>query len=252
MGQFVKELSLSTVDDFFGFCDQFSPALDQFAAEVRQYLRGGSDSIEAMEIADDFFVGLDDIKKFIADFKKVVEGLEAECEMVSLETLFHSLIRFGRTLSPAISVQTNAEEQPYFAVRANYSDMERLFENLIKNSHDAGAKNIQIDLCPAEDSNASPGQAWPRENEFQAPPKEGSISQPTVQILFQDNGSGIDPEAVNKIFEKGFSTKGEHRGRGLSTVLEILKHYGGKIEVVESSPEGTRFMITLPVIAVLE
>ncbi|MBE3585589.1 sensor histidine kinase [Desulfofundulus thermocisternus] len=58
-----------------------------------------------------------------------------------------------------------------------------------------------------------------------------------------NSGPGIREDLMEKIFEPGFSTKGENRGLGLAIVREIVQQHGGKIKV--SSPP-TIFTVTLP------
>lgn len=70
-----------------------------------------------------------------------------------------------------------------------------------------------------------------------------------VQITFQDDGRGIEPENVKRIFEPGFSTKKRGWGLGLAFVRRIIEEYhGGRISVVQSIPgEGTSFEVILPI-----
>jgi len=63
-----------------------------------------------------------------------------------------------------------------------------------------------------------------------------------VVLDIADNGPGIPPELREKIFEEGF---GRHMGLGLFLVREIVKGYGGTIEVMENSPKGSIFRIRL-------
>ena len=72
--------------------------------------------------------------------------------------------------------------------------------------------------------------------------------QQAVQITFQDNGRGIEPENVNRIFDPGFSTKKRGWGLGLAFVQRIVEEYhDGRISVVQSVPgEGATFEVLLP------
>ena len=72
-----------------------------------------------------------------------------------------------------------------------------------------------------------------------------------VLIEVTDEGSGIAPEDIAKIFEPFFSTKkvGEGTGLGLSTAYGIIKQTGGYIFADSELGKGTTFSIFLPVVA---
>ena len=63
-------------------------------------------------------------------------------------------------------------------------------------------------------------------------------------IVCEDTGPGISDAVFEKMYENGFSTKGEYRGTGLFTVKRIVSQYGGKIEVETEPGEGTAFTVT--------
>jgi two-component system CitB family sensor kinase len=50
-----------------------------------------------------------------------------------------------------------------------------------------------------------------------------------LQIEVKDNGPGVAPELARRIYERGFSTRGEGRGLGLSLVRQQLEALGGSI-----------------------
>ncbi|MBR5420000.1 MAG: HAMP domain-containing histidine kinase [Lachnospiraceae bacterium] len=60
-----------------------------------------------------------------------------------------------------------------------------------------------------------------------------------------DTGSGIPPEAVPHIFEKGYTT-GQGNGLGLAICLESVELHGGTMELVSTGPGGTGFRFTIP------
>lgn len=63
-------------------------------------------------------------------------------------------------------------------------------------------------------------------------------------IVCEDTGRGIRPELMDKIFEKGFSTKGEYRGTGLYVAQSLVRRYHGKMELETEPGEGTAFTVT--------
>lgn len=61
-----------------------------------------------------------------------------------------------------------------------------------------------------------------------------------------DNGPGMDDSILQRIFERGFSSKGEGRGMGLFAVKGLVDRRGGKLEVSSSPGRGTSFVVRLP------
>ena len=70
-----------------------------------------------------------------------------------------------------------------------------------------------------------------------------------VQVTVEDNGPGIDPEALRRIFDPFFTTKptGEGTGLGLSVSRNIIEAHGGEINCESDMGFGTRFRILLPI-----
>lgn len=62
-----------------------------------------------------------------------------------------------------------------------------------------------------------------------------------------DNGKGIAPADLQKLFQPYFSTKGRGTGLGLAIVNRIIAEHNGKIKVVANQPHGAKFIIELPV-----
>jgi two-component system NtrC family sensor kinase len=67
-----------------------------------------------------------------------------------------------------------------------------------------------------------------------------------VHITFQDSGSGIPPEHLEKIFEPFFTTKARGTGLGLAITKTIIERHGGRITVASQVGQGTRVTVSLP------
>jgi PAS domain S-box-containing protein len=67
-----------------------------------------------------------------------------------------------------------------------------------------------------------------------------------VEFEVRDNGSGIKPEHVEKIWDPFFTTKKHGTGLGLATVLSIVRKLGGEIGLQSTVGEGTVFSVFLP------
>lgn len=64
-------------------------------------------------------------------------------------------------------------------------------------------------------------------------------------LIIKDTGPGIAEEIKDKIFENGFSTKGEGRGIGLYHTKQLITSLGGTITVESQVGIGTSFMVNL-------
>ena len=125
-------------------------------------------------------------------------------------------IRF--TLTPASTLHG---DNPYLPAMG----MITVLGNLIENAFDALL-------------GAPPGEA----SEVTVSIREG---QHGLVISVDDTGPGMTEEVRAHIFDKGFSTKVDSRGTGLSLVQDTLAAYGGTIRVESEPGVGTSFIITL-------
>lgn len=122
-------------------------------------------------------------------------------------------------------------------------------------------KNITVKRNYKEDLPAVPAyvgelnQVWTNiiDNAIYAMDKNGeltietSLSNKFAKICIIDNGSGIPPEILSRIYDPFFTTKkvGDGTGIGLDTVSRIVKHHNGEIKV-DSKPGKTTFSICIP------
>ena len=74
---------------------------------------------------------------------------------------------------------------------------------------------------------------------------------PMVELVFADNGCGMDASTTAQAFEPFFSTKGERgSGLGLSIVKRIVHQAGGTIRCESELGRGTTFRIALPLVPI--
>ncbi|MEE9554959.1 MAG: PAS domain S-box protein [candidate division Zixibacteria bacterium] len=91
-------------------------------------------------------------------------------------------------------------------------------------------------------------------NASQAIKNDGEIHISTYQknnriyIRIEDNGDGIAPENIERVFDPGFTTKGVGvgTGLGLSICYQIIMDHKGEIKVKSEIGKGTIFTIVLP------
>jgi signal transduction histidine kinase/GAF domain-containing protein len=107
--------------------------------------------------------------------------------------------------------------------------MKVVFINLINNSIDAHAREISVGAKKTSIVT-------------------GGVSRDAIEMTFKDNGDGIPPENLPKIFELFFTDgKKEGTGLGLAVNSDIMEKHGGTIKVVSSTQgQGTAFSLVWP------
>lgn len=91
-------------------------------------------------------------------------------------------------------------------------------------------------------------------NAIDAMPKGGNLfvrsfhKENRIHIEIQDEGSGIEPELVDRLFEPFFTTKGDGTGLGLAITKKIIQNHSGEIQVTSKPGKGSCFTVLLPVI----
>ena len=126
-------------------------------------------------------------------------------------------------------VVTTALAESPAALFGDGVSLQRVLINLINNAVDASAGNGRINIK----TQVSPGAAG---------------EAPGVIIEITDNGAGIPPEILPKIFDLFVTTKpaGKGTGLGLAICQEIIKAHGGNINVASEVGQGTTVQILLP------
>jgi hypothetical protein len=110
------------------------------------------------------------------------------------------------------------------AAYGNGGKLQQVFTNLILNARDAIPDGGRITLSTATEDNDS------------------------IIIHVADDGIGIAPENVARIYDPFFTTKGVGRGTGLGLAVSygIVQEHSGHIAVNSAPGRGTTFRITLP------
>lgn len=67
-----------------------------------------------------------------------------------------------------------------------------------------------------------------------------------VIIMVRDNGTGIEKQFQDQIFEPKFTTKNSGMGLGLGIIKNIIENYKGTITFETQTGQGTTFMVALP------
>lgn len=93
-------------------------------------------------------------------------------------------------------------------------------------------------------------------NAIEATPERGGVTisvaevKDTLRLTVRDQGRGIPPEHLDRVFEADFTTKlaGETHGMGLTVVREVThKMFGGTVQVESVVGQGATFSVTFPI-----
>jgi signal transduction histidine kinase len=74
-------------------------------------------------------------------------------------------------------------------------------------------------------------------------------AQRVVRITVIDNGPGLDPAVASRIFMPFVTTRARGTGLGLALVQKIIVTHNGRVTVQQETGGGTRFVVSLPLIA---
>jgi signal transduction histidine kinase/ActR/RegA family two-component response regulator len=85
--------------------------------------------------------------------------------------------------------------------------------------------------------------------EVEAANERHEDGRPFARLAFRDQGEGIAPVHLPRIFDPYFSTKQSGKGLGLTVVYSILRAHGGHIEVQSEPGRGALFTLYLPACA---
>jgi signal transduction histidine kinase len=68
-------------------------------------------------------------------------------------------------------------------------------------------------------------------------------------ISIRDNGAGMPPEVLARLYEPFFTTKERGSGLGLGISRRIVDEHGGRLEIHSEAGQGTEVIIRLPRLA---
>ena len=157
---------------------------------------------------------------------------------VRLQPILKEVLKLSRATIPA-DIRLESDIDPNCGrVMADPTQVHQIAMNLITNAYHAveetsGTITVGLEAVSVA-SDAYPDKLL----------EEGEYAL----LRVSDDGCGIDPAAIDKIFEPYFTTKGKAKGTGLglSVVYGIVREYHGDILVSSTPGQGARFDIYLP------
>jgi len=126
-----------------------------------------------------------------------------------------------------------------WAVNADPHQLSQVFNNLVINACQAMPEGGDITITAQNQS-------------LILPDKSSLPSGDYVQVAVRDQGGGIPPENLRRIFDPYFTTKKSGTGLGLAVVHSIIRNHGGMVAAESAVAVGTTFTLLLPAAAQTE
>lgn len=160
--------------------------------------------------------------KFVSSYKQLTRIPNPDFRKVDLIELINHCKTLLKNRINELNINLNIEKDDYQAVCfADYDQIEQVVINLIINAIDAvkSAENPEINIK----------LSYTKSNKH--------------NMIIADNGVGINPEELEKIFIPFYTTKKEGSGIGLSLSRQILRLHKGSIHVKSELGKGTEFIL---------
>ena len=162
------------------------------------------------------------LRRLVDEFSRFARMPSLAPKPIDLHRLLEGVIALYAETHPAVALRADfAPDVP--TLEADGDQLKRAILNLIDNAVESGASEVAV----ATAVNRGAGR---------------------IQIVVADNGPGIAPDARDRVFLPYFSTKTTGMGLGLPIVHQIVTDHGGQIRVDDNLPQGSRFVIELPLI----
>jgi two-component system cell cycle sensor histidine kinase/response regulator CckA len=131
-----------------------------------------------------------------------------------------------RTIGEDVTLSVAVEENLH-PVEADPSQIEQVLVNLVVNARDAMAGGGSLAIRLANDE---------------------ARGESRVRLTVADDGQGMAPEVLERVFEPFYTTKpkGQGTGLGLATVYGIVTQAGGSIDIDSQPGEGTTVRVLFP------
>jgi signal transduction histidine kinase len=184
------------------------------------------------EAAADALDGATRIRDLVRDLLSLVHPFANPRESLDLHEVLDASLRLTRH-GLASTARLERDFRATLRVQGDRTRLGQVFLNLLSNA---------IDACR---SSGPRGAADPATHVIRVRTADvpGGVS-----VEIEDSGVGIPAELRSRIFEPFFTTKEQERGTGLGLYItqRIVREHGGSIELRQSAPGGTCFVVRLP------
>ncbi len=182
------------------------------------------------DILKDIREGVERVSQIVIDLRQFTRednGISGDADLTEV------ISRSQRMVSHQVGkeISFNLTAPPHAMIRGNANQLVQVFVNFFQNSIDAILERP-----------AAPDQPQGRIDVHIDPAGEG------WHLTVRDNGVGIPPENLQKIFDPFFTSKdvGKGMGLGLSITHQILQGHGAVVEVDSRAGQYTQFRLSFP------
>ena len=196
-------------------------------ASLAQTLPLEQDPDEIRAIADDVLAQtrrINDIVQSLITFAHAEEPAGSRFEDLDPAELIHEAIRLTRLAGRKdLHFVTSGLDAPGLQVRGARGPLLQVFINLLTNAEQASPEGATVRVG--------------------AERRDGR-----VRVVVEDEGTGIEPDSLDRLFEPFFTTKptGQGTGLGLPVAYSIVQDHGGTLTATNRPEGGARFLLTLP------
>lgn len=189
-------------------------------------------SDEAREITADIRSDTLRASEAIRRIRNLVNKQEMEIQLVDLNATVSEVVRLAKSDALHRGVQLRCDcHAPSAIVRGDAVHLQRVMLNLLLNAMDATKENPESGRHLLV-STAQNGDGF-------------------IEVSVKDNGQGIEPQNLSRIFDSFFTTKPDGMGIGLSMARSIVQMHSGRLWAENNRDgRGTTFRFKLPVAAV--
>ena len=221
-----------------GSAHDFNNVLTAISGYAELLLADLPDAFEHRDDLEELARAADRATALVEQLLAFARKQDVQPEVFDLHGVIRSMeVMFRQLLGPAVGLAVGGPGIPA-DVRADRSQMEQVFLNLVVNARDACSDHggqivvrTEIVDLPAED----------RIDPIDVP------SGRYVIVSVRDDGAGMDPSTQAQAFEPFFTTKeGKGTGLGLSIVYGIVSQSGGYLSVESAPDAGSTVRVYLP------
>ncbi|WP_243370651.1 ATP-binding protein [Geotalea sp. SG265] len=169
----------------------------------------------------------DRLNRVVEDFLGLAAPVRVEQNRCDIMLELRELIAFISAEAASMGAKVRLQPADIPPIRGDREKLRQVFLNLLMNALQAAGNGGEVLVTAVG-------------------PLHAGKNQPLVEISFADNGSGIDQELLDKIFQPFFTTKRGGTGLGLAITQKIIQSHGGTIRVTSTKGEGATFTVSLP------